>query len=116
MYKCKGREREYRNEWQREERKKLRKQILDILGPNCACCGESRENFLSLDHINNDGCKERKRIGGIGMYRYVRAQGFPKDKYQILCYNCNFSKGHYGQCPHINEKIQEVMDCCSVPS
>jgi hypothetical protein len=38
----------------------------------CVCCGESEIDFLTLDHINNDGGRERKALrgknaGGVGI-------------------------------------------------
>lgn len=68
--------------------------------PKCACCGEKETQFLSVDHINNDGVKDRKlHGGGTGMYRYLVREKFPRG-IQILCYNCNLAKGRYGKCPH----------------
>ena len=31
--------------------------------PRCACCNEAMIEFLSVDHINNDGAKHRKNLG-----------------------------------------------------
>ena len=77
----------------------------------CACCGESHVVFLALDHVNNDGNKQRKEWfgknsrSGRGTYERLKAGGWPnKDHYQILCWNCNWAKSH-GGCPH---KIKEV--------
>ncbi len=68
--------------------------------PKCACCGEKQIKFLQLDHINGGGTKERILHGaGTGVYCYLRKNNYPKG-YQILCANCNFAKGLYGQCPH----------------
>lgn len=79
----------------------LRKSILENYGGACACCGESREIFIALDHINGGGTKEAERMGSGGVYRKVRDAGFPKDKYQLLCHNCNWAKHHTnGNCPH----------------
>lgn len=69
--------------------------------PKCKCCGEKELKFLSIDHINGGGNKHRqeiKRDGG-GYYTWLRSKGFPSG-YQVLCYNCNCSKGFYGVCPH----------------
>lgn len=66
----------------------------------CAClnCNEQHIEFLTLDHINNDGYKEsvshRKTL-----YFYLFKMGLPEG-YQVLCYNCNNTKAHYGSCPH----------------
>jgi len=60
---------------------------------NCAHCGESTFEFLTLDHINNDGGKHRKsqKITGSSIYQWVKMNNYPPT-FQILCYNCNFLK------------------------
>lgn len=64
----------------------------------CACvkCGFSDIRALSIDHINDDGCEERRGfnmsvVSGDQMYRKLKEQGFPVG-YQTLCYNCNIIK------------------------
>jgi|SRR5208337_5315037 len=78
--------------------------------PKCACCGEEHIEFLSLDHINNNGAEERRKMSGSGqgwggefLYRILRRNNYPNG-YQVLCLNCNFAKGHFGVCPHKLEK------------
>lgn len=72
----------------------------------CNCCGEKTFKFLSLDHVFNDGFKEHNkakyRCAGISMYLKLRRNGYPdKDRYQVLCMNCNFGKKlNGGICPH----------------
>ncbi len=81
--------------------RKLRQEVLDAYGRKCACCGQSAEEFLSVDHIKGGGTKHRrelKRYGGT-FYRYLKKKGWP-DGYRILCHNCNLSLGFYGYCPH----------------
>lgn len=83
----------------------LRSEIITRYGSRCACCSESTPQFLSIDHVNNDGAAKRKyvRDGGHGkgmsFYRHIVDAGFP-DTFQLLCHNCNFAKGVYGACPH----------------
>ena len=67
--------------------------------PSCACCGETEMDFLAVDHINGGGNEHRKSIGSGCLYWWIRRNGFP-DGFQILCHNCNQSKGYYGICPH----------------
>lgn len=67
-------------------------------GGKCACCGESKPEFLTLDHINGRGPEEKTT--GMGIWYWLKLKGWPKDNYQILCWNCNCAKGVYGQCPH----------------
>lgn len=73
-------------------------------GKNCCnCCGESQLEFLSLDHlVQGNGRKEREEAGGgNALYRKLIKAGYPEG-FQILCFNCNLSKGFYGKCPHTN--------------
>lgn len=50
-------------------------------------------DMLSLDHVNNDGAKDRKKAGnsGISLYRKLRLAGFPSG-YQTLCHNHQWKK------------------------
>jgi hypothetical protein len=85
-------------------REKLKDDVYQAYGGyECACCGISEKAFLSLDHIEGGGCRER-RVGKMGVYSIysrLRKLGFPPG-YQILCMNCNYAKGH-GGCPHKKE-------------
>jgi hypothetical protein len=68
-------------------------------GARCACCGEEHIEFLSLDHIGNNGAEHRKSVPATTLYNWIRKNGFPPG-FQVLCMNCNFAKGHFGKCPH----------------
>lgn len=72
-------------------------------GCKCSCCYESNMMMLSLDHINNDGYKQRKELnitGGYRFYQYLRSKKYPEG-YQVLCMNCQFGRKHNkGICPH----------------
>jgi hypothetical protein len=77
--------------------------------PKCACCGETRLEFLALDHINGGGSRHAKEIN-FKLARWLKSQGYP-DGYRVLCHNCNFALGHYGYCPHeAGEKLQADCD------
>ena len=69
--------------------------------PKCACCGESEPWFLTLDHINGGGERERREENARGLYFYtrLRKRGWPPG-YQVLCFNCNAAKHMVGICPH----------------
>lgn len=105
----------YNMEWIKKNKKKhrqyvrttidtLREETFQAYGNRCACCGESQRLFLEIDHIKNDGHKDKRngrRKGGKDMYTQLRQQDFPKDRYQILCSNCNHGKRRNGGvCPH----------------
>ena len=67
----------------------------------CPGCDVDIHEFLTIDHINGGGTKHRRIIGGgIANYYWIIKHNFPEDL-QILCMNCNFTKGKYGICPHI---------------
>lgn len=93
-------------EHRRKRYLKLRAEVLLAYGGRCKCCGERREQFLAIDHVNGDGREEREAHGaGTMFYLYLRRQGFPKDRYRLLCHNCNMSMGLYGHCPHAKERL-----------
>jgi len=88
----------------REEQRRLKREVLTHYGGcRCACCGESEIQFLSIDHIHGGGTQHRKQIGRRSMYAWLKKQGYP-DGFQVLCMNCNFAKGSFGQCPHERER------------
>lgn len=97
-----------RREYSKKRRDNIRFEALKYYSKNeipiCACCKETEIRFLSFDHINNDGSKQRKKMKSnevIG--EWLRRNNYP-DGIQVLCFNCNLSKGFYGECPHIEEQ------------
>lgn len=85
----------------------LKLEMIAAYGGKCLCCGESRWEFLTIDHINGDGAQERKKSredgrcgAGLPFYYVLKKQGWPQDRYQLLCMNCNAAHGFYGYCPH----------------
>lgn len=86
-----------RNMLTRTRTQKWRKIILNHYGAYCRCCNETEEKFLCIDHINHGKGNPAPRINNF--YLWIIKNGFP-DTLQILCHNCNLSKGIYGKCPH----------------
>lgn len=83
-------------------RQAIRQIVIDGYGGKCTCCGEARREFLTLDHVHNDGADERREVksgGNARLFRRIIANKFPPT-YTILCFNCNCAKGIYGICPH----------------
>lgn len=39
----------------RDLRQELKREVLKVYGGVCSCCGENRIEFLTIDHVNNDG-------------------------------------------------------------
>ncbi len=88
-------------EWNRNyiTRKKLK--LLNILGTQCARCGNGDIRVLQIDHINGNGlsnrrrfntniCSERSQVPMI-LY-YVKHPEEAKQELQTLCANCNWIK------------------------
>ncbi len=78
----------------------IKGKIFDVLGRKCLCCGEETLEFLTVDHINNDGAYHKKLRKNTNLYHAIVKEGIDITKYQTLCYNCNCAKGKYGVCPH----------------
>jgi hypothetical protein len=81
--------------------RRLRALVFTHYGMACACCGESTSEFLTIDHVNNDGAEHRRAVrnGKGSLHNWLVANKFP-DGFQTLCYNCNCAKYRYGLCPH----------------
>lgn len=96
------------------EKKKARLRVMSYYSggePTCACCGETRYEFLSLDHINGGGNKHRIALGknkGSRVYYWIQQNGYPAG-FRVLCYNCNLSRGFYGICPHEVESTTPAL-------
>lgn len=98
----------YREKWkeirsnQKERRWKYKMTCLEHYGgnpPRCACCQEMNLEFLTIDHINNNGAEHRKTMRGQNFYSWVIKNNFPDDL-RVLCMNCNWARGKFGYCPH----------------
>ena len=92
----------------------MKELIYKHYGAFCACCGEDNPKFLCVDHISNNGNHHRKELkkelGYVpNMFRWLKKNNYPPG-FQILCYNCNFAKGAYGECPHVTEKKEASLN------
>lgn len=100
-----------RNRMARERRQRYRRQVLEMYGGKCECCGEDQYEFLSLDHIEGRG-REYRRIANLmnpgrgstttSTYKWLIDQKKRLPFLRILCYNCNLSRSLYGYCAHRN--------------
>jgi hypothetical protein len=90
-----------------QRKRAIKSETIAAYGRVCACCDEDRLIFLTIDHINGDGAAERENLPGTAagssgrrMYQYLKNNGFPdKDRYQVLCFNCNCAKRTGLACP-----------------
>lgn len=92
--------------WKQRYRHELRKQVLVGYGHKCKCCGESRWQFLAVDHVDGGAGSKQKRYAkgetGQALHLKILRENFP-DRYRLLCHNCNQARGYYGRCPHEDE-------------
>lgn len=85
----------------KRERTKLLLDFFNALGWKCNCCGETDPRFLTLDHVLDDGNKHRETKNEQQILYEARRERYPKNKYQVLCFNCNSGKSiNKGICPH----------------
>lgn len=94
-----------------ERSRQMRAQVLAAYGgnrPRCACCGEERPPFLTLDHVNNGGRAHRRAKGNQGVYHELRRAAYPGG-FRILCFNCNIARGLYTICPHEGAALQQAQ-------
>ncbi len=83
-------------------------------GALCACCGEKHVEFLTIDHVNGDGARHRRKIfgrgragGGSNFYNWLKRNSYPPG-FRVLCYNCNCARGAFGYCPHTAKQRTKV--------
>jgi hypothetical protein len=94
----------------------LRQAVFDHYGWSCACCGSTEQP--SIDHVNGDGGRHRRELGGksrspLPVYRWLIKNGFPEG-FQTLCLPCNQSKGRSERCRmHFHgtdpEQVAEIL-------
>jgi 5-methylcytosine-specific restriction endonuclease McrA len=82
-----------RKNWRDRERK-LRQEVLERFGAKCAICGYDGDiRALEIDHINNNGNIERKKMRHSEILKRALEHS---EEYQLLCANCNRIK-EYGE-------------------
>jgi hypothetical protein len=91
-------------------RRNLRQRLFAIYGTFCACCGETEQSFLTIEHIDGTGAEHRRQYkSGQGsdskaLYRELINSSPPNPNIRIYCFNCNWGKFVHGECPHQLEK------------
>jgi hypothetical protein len=102
---------DHRRAGEKRRREQTKRDVIREYGGACACCGETRFHFLTIDHVG--GRRKHghpKTMAGVVLYAWLRRHGYPKDGFRLLCANCNCSYGFYGFCPHERERQQQAAD------
>jgi hypothetical protein len=74
--------------------------VITAYGGCCAVCGISNIQYLTIDHIDNNGAEHRRKVmgdpkqAGWNFYRWLMNNNYP-DGFQVLCYNHNASKENH---------------------
>jgi hypothetical protein len=104
-------------------RRGVKRLVFSWYGGKCICCQERWIDFLTLDHVNDDGYKDnildhrgiRRRLGGWTEYLRIKNLGYenrPKDR-QVLCFNCQWgkviNKGFCSHHPRIDLRIRKEL-------
>jgi hypothetical protein len=81
-----------RNENRRIKSIEIRLEVINFLGGICKCCEDTGIFRLTVDHINNDGSSCLGPRGGADLYKLILDKKIDMSLFQLLCWNCNFSK------------------------
>jgi len=89
---------------------RLNLEMIHAYGNKCRGCGESDPNALTLDHIFNDGAKERRELfvsptgrrgsTNIVVIRKLKRLGWPQERHQLLCASCQLRKVRHAPLPN----------------
>ena len=85
---------ECENKRTRKRRQTIREKTINLYsnGKNCCNnCGIDDIRVLAIDHINNDGAKDRADMINHEQWMVSLLEN-PRDDIQILCHNCNWLK------------------------
>ena len=87
-------------EYQRFDTARVRLELIAMLGGKCRCCEEDWTDFLTIDHVHNDGYLMPQ--GSRRRYFLIKKElrEGKGDRYQVLCANCHVSKSWRGGCTH----------------
>lgn len=106
-------DKKHKGEKQLQYRLRIKYEILKMYGNKCKCCGEEEKMFLTIDHINNDGKKDRDEKYNTHKFYLSLKRNPLRNDLQVLCFNCNLGKSiNGGICPHkfINKTLLPIID------
>lgn len=84
----------------RRYRADLKCEMIEAYGGKCSCCGEAEPAFLTIEHTRGDGAEHRRMLGSFNVYNDLKSRGWPKDGFDLLCFNCNCATSGGKICPH----------------
>jgi hypothetical protein len=76
----------------------------------CPGCTERHHEFLGIEHSGGGGAEHRRQAHSTNLYSWLKRHKYPEDyngsRIQVMCFNCNLSRGFRGYCPHEREEGQ----------
>lgn len=79
-----------------DKNRKLKIKVMFKYGGECVACRCTELVLLTIDHVNDDGAKDRKDgLYGHNLYSYLNKRK-RQNKFQILCWACQQRKRFYG--------------------
>jgi hypothetical protein len=107
---------DYLHQQANDRTRKIKIEVFEAYGSKCACCGDKHFEFMSIHHIDGKGAAHRESLGnkrqftGKRFYFWLKEQCFPKDNFEMLCFNCHMAKETAGrECPHETERRMTVL-------
>jgi hypothetical protein len=93
--------------WNMNDRRRVRRLLLELLGSKCAVCGTFE--YIELDHLNARGTIDRNNRGNNwNMYRYyLKHPEEAKQKLQLLCKSHNLRK-EFDNREHRNQSMPQM--------
>jgi len=89
-------------QWHKDAERKRKFMVMEKYGGTCIACGCSELAILTIDHINDDGAIDRRRVKATKQRFYSFLMRNPRrSDLQVLCHNCQWKKRIYG--PNISE-------------
>jgi len=102
----------------RDDYLRRRLRVIAMYGGSCVCCGQTNRKYLQIDHVNDDGCIERKLTKSLKQNRTIEfgkafytklGKSKRRSDLQLLCANCHNAKTRYGGCTVDDHPIVQVV-------
>lgn len=95
----------------REYKRHVRWRVFEKYGGiKCFCCGITEFLFLTLDHQNNDGKKDRTQYPNSDMFYQMLLKTPVRKDLRVSCLNCNLGR-HFngGVCPCVKPYVHHPL-------
>ena len=76
-------------------KQRVRLEAIALLGGSCVHCGVNDPVVLNIDHVQDDGAQERRKLSPSQFCSRLIQGLLLREKYQLLCCNCNWRKEYY---------------------